>query len=59
MTWTYNNPPYIESGIELYNDLLLAYENGAKYILIFDSNEEYSNEILQREHLEALRQFWN
>ena len=58
ITWTYNNPPYIESGIELYNDLVLAYENGAKYILIFDSNEDYSHEILQREHLEALKQFW-
>jgi hypothetical protein len=29
IAWTYNNPPYIESGEELYNDLRLAYENGA------------------------------
>ena len=59
ITWTYNNPPYIESGTELYNDLVLAYENGAKYILIFDSNEEYTQGILQKEHLDALKQFWN
>jgi len=58
MTWTYNDPPYLESGIELYNDLVLAYENGAKYILIFDSNEDYSHEILQKEHLDSLEQFW-
>jgi hypothetical protein len=59
ITWTYNNPPYIESGTELYKDLLLAYENGAKYILVFDSNKEYTQGILQEEHLEALKQFWN
>ena len=59
ITWTYNNPPYIESGAELYNDLVLAYENGAKYMLVFDSNEEYTHGILQEEHLEALKQFWN
>ena len=57
ITWTYNNPPYIESGPELYNDLVLAYENGAKYILVFDSNEDYTQGILKEEHLEALKQF--
>jgi hypothetical protein len=58
ITWTYNNPPYIESGEELYNDMILAYKNGAKYILVFDSNKNYTQGILQEEHLEALRQFW-
>ncbi len=58
VTWTYNNPPYIESGRDLYSDLILAYENGAKYILVFDSNEEYSQGILKEEHFEALEQFW-
>ena len=58
IAWTYNNPPYIESGEELFKDLVLAYENGAKYILVFDSNEEYTQGILKEEHLEALKQFW-
>jgi len=58
IVWTYNNPPYIESGEKLYDDLVLAYENGAKYILVFDSNEEYTQGILKKEHLEALKQFW-
>jgi len=58
ITWTYNDPPYIESGPELYNDLVLAYENGAKYIVIFDSNKDYSGGILKNEHLEAMRHFW-
>ena len=58
IAWTYNNPPYIESGDELYDDLVQAYENGAKYILVFDSNEDYTQGILKKEHLEALKQFW-
>jgi len=58
IVWTYNNPPYIESGEKLYDDLVLAYENGAKYILVFDSNEEYTQGILKKEHLDALKQFW-
>ena len=58
ITWTYNSPPYIGSGEELYNDLVLAYDNGAKYILIFDSNKAYTNGILDDEHLDALQQFW-
>ena len=57
ITWTYNHPPYIESGPELYDDLVLAYENGAKYILVFDSNEDYTQGILKEEHLDALKKF--
>jgi hypothetical protein len=58
ITWTYNNPPYIESGPELYEDMVLAYENGAKYILVFDTNENYTEGILKEEHFEALEKFW-
>jgi hypothetical protein len=58
MTWTYNHPPYIESGPELYEDMVLAYENGAKYILVFDTNENYTEGILKEEHFEALEDFW-
>ena len=32
LTWTYTNPPYLESSIQLFKDLMLAYKNGAKYI---------------------------
>ena len=56
--WTYTTPPYIESGSELYKDLVLAYNNGAKYILIFDSNEDHTEGILKEEHLQALQRFW-
>jgi hypothetical protein len=58
ITWTYTQPPYLESGEQLYDDLVLAYDNGAKFILIFDSNEEYTESTLKEEHLDALKQFW-
>jgi len=58
ITWTYDNPPYIESGAKLYEDLKYAYENGAKYLIVFDSNKEYTQGILKQEHFEALQQFW-
>ncbi len=58
ITWTYTEPPYIESGEELYKDLVFAYDNGAKYIVVFDGNEGWSQGILQQEHLDALQQFW-
>jgi hypothetical protein len=59
ITWTYTEPPYIESKEKLYDDLVLAYDNGAKYIVVFDGNEGWTGGILGQEHLDALRQFWN
>ena len=62
LTWTYNHPPYLESGPELYEDLLLAYHSGAKYAIVFnhDETEPYSGYgILAEEHFEALENFWN
>jgi hypothetical protein len=58
ITWTYTNPPYLESAQELYNDMVLAYSNDAKYICIFDSNKDYTQETLTQEHLDAMKQFW-
>ena len=58
ITWTYTQPPYLESGEKLYEDLVLAYENGAKYILLFDANEGWTQSVLKQEHLDALKRFW-
>jgi len=63
ITWTYTPPPtleaYLESGEELYDDLVLAYENGADYILVFDTNEDYTQRTLYGDHLNALKRFWS
>jgi hypothetical protein len=56
--WTYTQLPYIESGLDLYNDMVLAYENGAKYIIVFDSDKNWTQNILQQEQLDAIKQFW-
>ena len=58
ITWTYNQPPYMENGTELYNDMILAYENGAKYIIVFDTNKNYTQNVLTQEQLDAMKQFW-
>lgn len=58
ITWTYDREPYIECGQKLYDDMVYAYQNGAKYILVFNYPEETAFGILQEEHLEALKQFW-
>ena len=58
ITWAYRQPPYIESGPLLYRDMVLAYQNGAKYIIISDSNQDYSANILQQQQLDAMKQFW-
>jgi hypothetical protein len=56
--WTYTESPFIESGTELFKDMKLAYDNGAKYIVVFDSNANHTKSILQEEHFTALSQFW-
>ncbi len=58
IVWENTVPPYIGFGQKLYEDLVLAYKNGAKYIMVFDSDEEYAQSILKQEHLDALKRFW-
>ena len=57
ITYTYTNPPYIESASDLYNDMIYAYNNGAKYIVVFDSNPNYTQGILDQNHLNVIKQF--
>lgn len=58
ITWTYQEAPYIESAEDLYSDMVYAYNNGAKYIIVFDSDENYTGSILTPQHLDAIKQFW-
>ena len=62
ITWTYQHPPYLESGPETYLDMVTAYEAGAKYVLLFNypqypQTNQYG--ILTDEHFAAMQQFWN
>ena len=61
ITWKYTQPPYLDSGDAIYNQMRTAYQAGAKYIVVFnyakDMTEAYG--ILQEEHFQALQRFWN
>jgi hypothetical protein len=58
VTWEYNQAPFAESGSQLYDDMVLAYNNGAKYITVFDSNKDYNASILTEDHYNAIKDFW-
>jgi parallel beta-helix repeat protein len=59
----------LESGSELYNDSVFAYNSGANYFVVFDyayttsypqePYQPYEYGILQDQHFDALQNFWN
>jgi len=57
--WKYDAPPYIESGEELYNDMIIAYRSGAKYIIVFNYPKLNTYGLLEDEHFDALTRFWD
>jgi len=59
VTWTYNGTPYIESASQLYQDMTLAFDAGAKYIVVFSYPKIGPYGILTEAHFEALKNFWN
>lgn len=65
ITWKYSRDiltptgPYLENGTELYNDLVTAYNAGAKYSIVFSYPQVTSYGTLTEEHFEALRRFWS
>ena len=60
VTWKYDKPPYLDSGKEIYRQMVEAYQAGASYITIFNypSLEGYDYGVMQDEHFLALEQFW-
>jgi parallel beta-helix repeat protein len=59
ITWTYNQPPYLEPGAQIYDDMVLAYDSGASFIAIYDSSQNYTSTTLTEDHFNALKEFWN
>jgi len=60
VTWTYTQPPYIESAEELYKDMVLAYDNGAKYIVVFNYPTNITEHgVLTQDHLNSMKRFWD
>ena len=58
VTWSYSTPPYLETGQQLYDDMVMAYENGAKYIAVFNYPKINVYGVLKQEHFDAVEKFW-
>src|SRR3990170_3192357 len=57
VTWTFMQPPYITNSAEIYQDMVTAYNAGAKYVIVFDypqypADNQYG--ILTDEHFSAM-----
>ena len=58
VTLANNEPPIPENASTVFNDMTMAYEAGAKYIVVF--NYELNGQgILTEEHFNAMKQFWD
>jgi hypothetical protein len=60
ITWKYDKEPYLDSGEEIYKQMLTAYHAGAEYAVIFNYPQIEGNPygILEDEHFEALEKLW-
>lgn len=61
ITWTYWNPPYLASGKKILEEMIKAYNSGAKYVVVFNFPqfpEDNLFGILNEEHFDAMQQFW-
>jgi hypothetical protein len=61
ITWTYWDPPYLASGTKIYEEMVSAYESGAKYVVVFNYPkfpEDNPYGVLNDGHFAAMRQFW-
>jgi hypothetical protein len=62
ITWTYQNPPYLENGTRILEDMKTAYRGGAKYLIVFNyptNPPDNPYGILMEEHFNAMETFWD
>jgi hypothetical protein len=62
ITWKYQQPPYLDNGTEILNQMRTAYQCGAKYVILFDYYDESDSNpygTLKEEHFQALESFWH
>ena len=57
MTWRDLNGSYIESAPELYEDMVTAYDAGAKYVVVFNYPQTGPYGLLSEEHFDAVEAF--
>ena len=60
LTWTSAESPTLLSGEEMFSDLKMAYEQGAKYAVVFNYAPQSDGVgLLQEEHFAAVEKFWH
>jgi hypothetical protein len=64
ITWSHNDlDAFVQNPEQIYDDMLLAYQNGAKYIIVFNSPGNFTSPTeygtLTTQHLEKMQEFWN
>ena len=62
LTWKYDQPPYIDDPENIYQQLLMSYQAGATYTVIFNYPQYPEGNpygILTDAHFQALQRFWN
>lgn len=61
ITWKYDEHPYLDSPENIYQQLLMSHEAGAKYTVIFNYPQIEGNPygILTDDYFDMLEQFWN
>jgi hypothetical protein len=59
--WKYTVPPYLDTGENIYSQMVDAYRAGAKYIVVFNYPQLDGNAcgVMTDEHFDALEHFWN
>ena len=64
IVWNSQDPANIHQGTyktgpEMFDDMVVSYNAGAKYVVVFDYPYEGTYGILEEEHFEVMETFWN
>ena len=61
ITWKYGGWPYLDTGEQIYNQMMTAYKAGSNYIVLFDYPIIEGNPygLLEDDHFLAMQRFWN
>jgi hypothetical protein len=61
ITWKYQQPPYLDNGTTILDQMTTAYQCGAKYVVLFNYYDAENSTLgtMQPEHFQALQAFWD
>ena len=59
VTWATNDPPHLATGAQMLQELNIAYDAGAKYLIVFNFPRVNAYGSLTDEHFKAIETFWN